>query len=136
MAQHERPLSPFLHYRWQYTNTLSILHRLSGVFMSVGLVLFVYWLAAIASGQSSYDQSLTCFSSMFTKIALLAWLQAFFYHLLNGLRHIGWDLGYGFEKSMARKTGTVVFITAVVLTALTWWCITSRITFSVSGGVL
>ena len=69
MAQHERPLSPFLHYRWQYTNTLSILHRLSGVFMSVGLVLFVYWLAAIASGQSSYDQSLACFSSLLTKIS-------------------------------------------------------------------
>lgn len=136
MAQHERPLSPFMHYRWQYTNTLSILHRLSGVFMSVGIALFVYWLVAIASGKDAYDQSLACFSSPATQVFLFGWLQAFFYHLLNGIRHLGWDLGYGFEKAVARKTGTVVFVLAVLFAALTWWCITSQVTASVYGGVL
>lgn len=136
MAQHERPLSPFMHYRWQYSNTLSILHRASGVFMSVGIALLVYWLAAAASGSSAYEAALSCFAAPVTKIAMLAWLLAFFYHLLNGLRHLGWDMGYGFEKAIARKTGTVVFIGAIVLTALTWMCITARITASVTGGLV
>lgn len=133
MAQQERPLSPFMHYRWQYTNTLSILHRATGVFMSVGITLLVYWLAAAASGSESYDQALRCLSSPITKVAMFAWLLAFFYHLLNGIRHLGWDLGYGFEKAVARKTGTVMFIAAIVLTVLTWMCIATRITATAGG---
>jgi succinate dehydrogenase / fumarate reductase, cytochrome b subunit len=135
MTQHERPLSPFMHYRWQYTNTLSILHRLSGVFMAVGIILLVYWLAAAAAGNESYDVALQCLSAPVAKVAMFAWLLAFYYHLLNGIRHLGWDLGYGFEKAIARKTGSLVFITALVLTALTWWCIATRITATtVTGG--
>jgi succinate dehydrogenase / fumarate reductase cytochrome b subunit len=134
MAQLERPLSPHLQvYRWQYTNTLSILHRLSGVVMAVGITLLVYWLYAAAAGSSVYDQALRCLSSPITKIAMFGWLLAFFYHLLNGIRHLGWDLGHGFEKAVARKTGTVVFITAIVLTVLTWLCIASRITATAGG---
>jgi succinate dehydrogenase / fumarate reductase cytochrome b subunit len=133
MAQHERPLSPFMHYRWQYTNTLSILHRLSGVFMSVGIALLVYWLVAAASGSEAYNTALSCFAAPVTKVALFGWLLAFYYHLLNGLRHLGWDMGYGFELAVARKTGTLVFVSSIVLTLLTWWCISSRITASVTG---
>ncbi len=136
MAQHERPLSPFMHYRWQYTNTLSILHRLSGVFMSLGIALLVYWLSAAASGSAAYEQALRCLTSPLTRIAMFGWLLAFFYHLLNGIRHLGWDLGYGFERAVARKTGTLMFVTAIVLTVLTWLCISARITASVSGGLL
>lgn len=136
MAQPERPLSPFMYYRWQYTNTLSILHRLSGVFMSVGIVLLVYWLVAAASGSEAYATALRCFAAPVTKVAMFGWLLAFFYHLLNGIRHLGWDLGYGFEKAVARKTGTLVFIGAIVLTVLTWMCIASRITASVTGDLV
>ncbi len=136
MAQQERPLSPFMHYRWQYTNTLSILHRASGVFMSVGITLLVYWLVAAASGNAAYEAALRCLSAPLTKLAMFAWLLAFFYHLLNGLRHLGWDMGYGFEKAIARKTGTVVFVSAIVLTVLTWMCISARITASVTGGLV
>jgi succinate dehydrogenase / fumarate reductase, cytochrome b subunit len=133
MAQQERPLSPFMHYRWQYTNTLSILHRASGVFMSVGITLLVYWLAAAAAGSESYDQALRCLSAPLTKVAMFAWLLAFFYHLLNGIRHLGWDLGYGFEKAVAKRNGTMVFVVAIVLTVLTWLCIASRITATAGG---
>jgi succinate dehydrogenase / fumarate reductase cytochrome b subunit len=136
MAQPERPLSPFMNYRWQYTNTLSILHRASGVFMSVGLTLLVYWLLAAASGSDSYEASLRCLSAPLTKAALFTWLLAFYYHLLNGIRHLGWDMGYGFEKAVARKTGTLVFVGAIVLTILTWMCIAARITASASGGLV
>lgn len=138
MAQHERPLSPFMHYRWQYSNGLSILHRLSGVFMSVGIVLLVYWLAAIASGSEAYDAALRCFASPLTKLALFGWLLAFFYHLLNGVRHLGWDMGYGFERASARKTGMLVVVGAIALTILTWLCVAARITTTVTphGGLL
>ncbi|MGE0113630.1 MAG: succinate dehydrogenase, cytochrome b556 subunit [Steroidobacteraceae bacterium] len=140
MAQQERPLSPFMHYRWQYSNGLSILHRLSGVFMSAGFTLLVYWLVALASGSETYDGALRCFASPLTKLALFGWLLAFFYHLLNGIRHLGWDMGYGFERAVARKTGTLVMVSAVILTVLTWLCITARITATASavatGGVL
>lgn len=136
MAQQERPLSPFMNYRWQYSNTLSILHRLSGVFMSIGFALLVYWLVAAASGNTAYDAALTCFASPIAKGALFLFLLAFFYHLLNGIRHLGWDLGYGFEKAVARKTGMLVFVVSIVLTLLTWWCIASRVTASVTGDLV
>ncbi len=136
MAQHERPLSPFMNYRWQYSMTLSILHRASGVFMSVGIMLLVYWLVSAATGPAAYDTALRCLAAPLTQAALFAWLLAFFYHLLNGIRHLGWDLGVGFEKAVARKTGTVVFIGAIVLTVLTWMCISVRITATTTGGLV
>jgi succinate dehydrogenase / fumarate reductase, cytochrome b subunit len=136
MAQQERPLSPFMHYRWQYTNGLSILHRMTGVFMSAGIVLLVYWLVALAAGQESYDAALNCFKSPLVKLALFGWLAAFYYHLCNGIRHLFWDMGYGFEKAVAKKTGTVVVMVALAMTVLTWWCIASRITAGASGGLV
>lgn len=104
--------------------------------MSVGIVLLVYWLVAAASGPDSYEVALQCLTAPLTKVAMFAWLLSFYYHLLNGIRHLGWDLGYGFELLVARKTGTLVFIGAIVLTALTWWCIALRITASTSGVAL
>jgi succinate dehydrogenase / fumarate reductase, cytochrome b subunit len=135
MAQLERPMSPHIQiYRWKHTFfSLSVWHRASGVIMSVGIGLLVYWLAAAAAGSESYDQALRCLSSPITKIAMFGWLLAFFYHLLNGIRHLGWDLGYGFEKALARKTGTLVLVVSVVLTVLTWLCIASRITATAGG---
>jgi succinate dehydrogenase / fumarate reductase, cytochrome b subunit len=136
MAQRERPLSPFMHYRWQYTMRLSILHRLTGVFMSAGIVLLVFWLASIASGADAYDSALKCLSSPLTKLVMFGWLAAFYYHLCNGIRHLFWDMGHGFEKAVAKKTGTVVVVITIVMTVLTWWCISSRITASVAGGLV
>ena len=133
MAQKERPLSPFMQYRWQYTMFLSFAHRASGVFMSIGSTLLVYWLVAAASGSAAYDEALKCLSAPITKVALFTWLLAFFYHFCNGIRHLGWDLGYGFEKAVARKTGTLVFVAAIVLTVLTWLCISARITATAGG---
>jgi succinate dehydrogenase / fumarate reductase, cytochrome b subunit len=136
MAQRERPLSPFMNYRWQYTNTLSILHRVTGVFMAAGIVLLVFWLASIASGQEAYGAALKCLSAPLTKLVLFGWLAAFYYHLCNGIRHLCWDMGYGFEKAVAKKTGTVVVVIALAMTILTWWCIASRITATVAGGLV
>jgi succinate dehydrogenase / fumarate reductase cytochrome b subunit len=119
--KYERPLSPFMSYRWQYTNTLSILHRVAGLALSVGLLLFVYWLVAAASGPDAYASAQQVFAHPLTRAALVGFSLAFFYHLLNGVRHLVWDTGHGFEKATARASGWFVFIAAIVLTALLWF---------------
>jgi succinate dehydrogenase / fumarate reductase cytochrome b subunit len=118
--KHTRPLSPFMLYRWQYTNTLSILHRLTGLALSVGMLLFVYWIAAAASGEQTYETAQRVFAHPLARAALIAFSFAFFYHLLNGVRHLAWDAGYGFEKKKARASGWTAFLGAVVSTALFW----------------
>jgi len=122
----ERPLSPFMMYRWQYTNTLSILHRITGCALSVGTLLFVYWLVAAASGAEAYANAQAVFAHPLTKVLLVGFSFAFFYHLLNGVRHLAWDTGHGFEKAKARASGWVAFLGAVVLTALFWFVIVRR----------
>lgn len=119
----ERPLSPFMMYRWQYTNTLSILHRVTGIALTVGLLLFVYWLVAAASGPEAYASAQTVFAHPVTTLLLVGFTFAFFYHLLNGVRHLVWDTGRGFEKSRARASGWLVFIGGIVLTALLWFLV-------------
>ncbi|HEY0683649.1 MAG TPA: succinate dehydrogenase, cytochrome b556 subunit [Steroidobacter sp.] len=117
----ERPLSPFMMYRWQYSNTLSILHRITGCALTVGLLLFVYWLVAAANGPEAYAEAQTVFAHPLTRVLLVGFSFAFFYHLLNGVRHLVWDTGHGFEKSKARASGWLVFLGAIVLTAFLWF---------------
>lgn len=120
MAQPERPLSPFMHYRWQYTNTLSILHRITGILLSVCFFVLVYWLAAAGAGPARYADALATIGSPFVQLLLIGGLFSFCYHLLNGIRHLFWDAGYGFELPVARKTGWAAAIGAVVLTVVLW----------------
>ena len=115
MSQPERPLSPFLQYRWQYTNTLSILHRITGVLLSLGFLLLVYWLAAIAGGPETYLRAVERLSSPFGMLVLAAVLLSFCYHLLNGVRHLFFDLGHGFDKVRARASARAVVIGTVLL---------------------
>ena len=120
MAQLQRPLSPFMQYRWQYTNTTSILHRLTGVVLSVCFLVLVYWLAAAAAGPSAYDAALARIGSIPVQVALFAGLFSFCFHLLNGIRHLFFDAGYGFELPVARKTGWAAGLGALVLTVVLW----------------
>jgi succinate dehydrogenase / fumarate reductase cytochrome b subunit len=120
MATRERPLSPFLTYRWQYTNTLSILNRLTGIVLSVGIIPLIYWLVAAASGPESYAAAVDVLSSPLATFIMVGFSFSFFYHLLNGIRHIVWDFGYGFDLRVARASGWACFIGSLVLTAITW----------------
>jgi succinate dehydrogenase / fumarate reductase cytochrome b subunit len=113
-------------YRWQYTMTLSILHRGTGIALSVGLLLFVYWLLAIAGGRESYERALAVFAHPLTRFALVGFSFAFFYHLLNGIRHLVWDVGYGFERNSARLSGWIAFLSAIACTAVFWFVVASR----------
>jgi succinate dehydrogenase / fumarate reductase cytochrome b subunit len=121
MAQRERPLSPFLHYRWQYTNTLSILHRITGVLLSLGFFILVYWLAAAASGPERYAGAVDVLGSFPLQLVLFGAAFAFCYHLLNGIRHLFFDMGRGFELATARKSARFVVIGAVVLALVVWF---------------
>ena len=117
----KRPLSPFLTvYRWQYTMALSILHRVTGCALSVGLLLFAYWLVAAASGHDAYQTARDVFAHPVVRILLIGFSFAFFYHLLNGARHMTWDTGQGLERKAARVSGWIVFLGAIVCTALFW----------------
>jgi len=120
MAQRTRPLSPFMHYRWQYTNTLSILHRITGVLLSLGFLLLVYWLAAAAAGPERYADAVARLSSPLARAVLFGAAFAFCYHLLNGIRHLVFDLGHGFELVTARRSGWAVAIAALVLGLVVW----------------
>ncbi|HMK68723.1 MAG TPA: succinate dehydrogenase, cytochrome b556 subunit [Stellaceae bacterium] len=117
----ERPLSPHLQiYRWQLTSVLSILHRMTGVALSVGTLLLAWWLVALASGEESYDAAQGFVGSFLGKLLLLGWSFAVFYHLANGIRHLFWDAGYGFEIKTTYASGWTVVAASALLTVLAW----------------
>lgn len=115
-----KPLSPHLQvYRPQITSVLSILHRGTGVFLSLGAFVLSYWLVALAGGESHYMEATACFAAWPMKILLAGWVFAFYYHLCNGVRHLFWDIGMGFELETLQKTGYAVILVSGALTALT-----------------
>jgi succinate dehydrogenase / fumarate reductase cytochrome b subunit len=121
MTTDKRPLSPHLQvYRPQLTSVLSILHRITGAALSIGTVLLVYWLVAAASGPEAYEHAQTVLGSMLGQLLLFLWTWALFYHLFNGIRHLFWDAGYGFEMEQVYKSGKVVVWASVILTFLCW----------------
>jgi succinate dehydrogenase / fumarate reductase cytochrome b subunit len=121
MAGHPRPLSPHLQiYRRQLTSVLSILHRFTGIGLAVGLLYLVCWLIAAASGLEAFDRLQSFNGSPIGRLLLFGWSVAFFYHLLNGIRHLAWDAGWGFELPAAYKTGYAVLIGTAVLTLAAW----------------
>ena len=121
MAEVKRPLSPHLGvYKWQVSNTLSILHRATGVFLSIGALALVAWIVSAASGPEDYASVQSFLASWFGLLLLFGFSAAFFYHLGNGIRHLFWDAGYGFEKEFARLSGWFTFLAAAVVTLLFW----------------
>jgi succinate dehydrogenase / fumarate reductase cytochrome b subunit len=121
MSNTERPLSPHLSiYRWPITMTLSILHRVTGVAMSAGLIAFAYWLVAVAAGGADYDRTVGLMSSLLGRLCLIGWSFAFFLHLANGVRHLFWDVGRGFEIKQANASAWFVLIFAIATTAIFW----------------
>jgi len=118
----QRPLSPHLGvYKFAYTMSLSILHRITGVASSVGFLIFAWWLMALASGPDAYAAAMSCLSSPLAKLLLAGFTFSFTYHFCNGIRHLVWDTGRGLEKAQARRSGWFVIVAAMVLTALLIW---------------
>jgi succinate dehydrogenase / fumarate reductase cytochrome b subunit len=119
----ERPLSPFMFptwYRFQITSGLSILHRLTGIWLAVGSILLAWWLVAVAAGSQVFAATHAFLASPIGVLLLFLWSVAFFYHLCNGVRHLAWDAGYGFDIRTAHLSGYAVLAATVVLTVLAW----------------
>jgi len=122
MSDTGRPLSPHLSvYRWPITMTLSILHRMTGVALTVGLLAFVAWLMAAANSGANYQQISELAQSPLGRIALVGWSFAFFFHLCNGVRHFFWDAGRGFEIHQAKSSAWMAISASVAMTLLYWW---------------
>jgi len=122
MSNNGRPLSPHLSiYRWPITMTMSILHRATGVAMSVGFIVLAGWLFDAAMGAETYTAMLSYLDTTVGKLLLMGWSFAFFFHLANGVRHLVWDSGRGFEITTANASAWIVLLLAIVLTALFWW---------------
>jgi len=113
-----RPLSPHLQiYSWSVTMAASITHRATGIALSGGLLLLAWWLIAAASGAEAYAVFVRVASHPAGQIVLFGLLWSLAFHLLNGIRHLAWDLGYGFKVSTARLTGALVYLFSVLLAA-------------------
>lgn len=118
----EKPLSPHIQiYRWEITMLISILHRAAGIAMVAGAALVVWMLLALAMGPSAYE----CFHKFITSpmgtLMMFGWTGAVFLHLANGIRHLFWDVGYGYAIPVARRSGFLVLAFAVVMTLIVWF---------------
>ena len=126
----DRPLSPHLQiYQPQLTAVLSIAHRGSGIFLVLGTLLLVYWVTSLAQGQASYEQAQAFFGSGFGRFILFPWVFALFYHLCNGIRHLFWDMGSGFEIDTVYWSGKLVVVAAIALTLIAF-----GMTYAMRGG--
>ncbi len=124
MALRERPLSPHLQvYRWQLTSVMSILHRASGVLLTFGALGMAGWLLALDAGGDRYARAAHLLASPFGLIVLFAVSLALVYHLLNGVRHLLWDMGWGFEIADTYRSGWAVAVLSVVFTAAIWFAV-------------
>ena len=116
-----RPLSPHLQvYRPQITSVMSILHRITGVIIALGAIAISLWIESVARGGSWYESLSGFLVSVPGKSLLIIWTLCTAYHLCNGIRHLAWDIGYGFEIPQVYRTGKLVVLLAVIITAGVW----------------
>ena len=121
MTSSNRPLSPHLQvYRPQLTSILSITHRATGIALSFGIILLIAWILATAAGENYFNTMNSIITSWFGKLVLVGFTWALFYHLCNGVRHLFWDAGYGFELSTVYKSGYATVGASVLLTSAAW----------------
>ncbi len=121
MTPAPRPLSPHLQiYKPQLTSVLSITHRLTGIVLSIGSVFLVWWLVAAASGGGAFAAAQSFWGSWVGILLLMGWTFSLFFHLSNGIRHLVWDTGYGFELREAYLSGSIVIAASAILTLVAW----------------
>ena len=121
MSIRPRPLSPHLQvYRWQMTSVLSILHRCTGLFLALGTVIVAFWVIALALSHNIFASYQIWLGSPVGKVLLVVWSFSLFYHWANGIRHLLWDAGWGYEIERVYMTGWIVVSASVLLTGLLW----------------
>ena len=121
MSDSKNPLSPHLQiYRWHISSLLSITHRISGVINLLALILIFFWLLFLSFGENNYELFLLTINSFFGKFVLMGFTWSMSFHLMSGIRHLAWDLGYGFEIKTANISGIIVIISSLALTIMFW----------------
>jgi succinate dehydrogenase / fumarate reductase cytochrome b subunit len=116
-----RPLSPHLQvYKWQLTSVMSLLHRATGIALSVGALYLVIWVVFASASPRTYAMFQSFNISVLGRIVLGGWLFCAFYHLSNGIRHLFWDMGYGFELKDAYRSGWIVVAVSAAATIISW----------------
>ena len=119
MQHNNNPLSPHLQiYRWQISSLLSIAHRIVGVINIMVITLICIWTLCLLLGEDSYEMTKIFLRSFFGKFIIVSLCWTFSFHILNEIRHISWDLGYGFDLKVAKVTGYLVLIGSFILTIL------------------
>ena len=120
MLDNNRPLSPHLQvYRPQITSLLSITHRFTGIALAIGAMFFTYWLLSAAYGADKFALAQVVFRSWIGQLILWGFTFSLFYHLANGIRHLAWDAGWGYELDKLRITGWLVLLFSGSMTILT-----------------
>lgn len=116
-----RPLSPHLQiYKPQLTSVLSIVHRMTGVGLAAGTLLLVWWLIAAATGAGAFNTVQMVIGSWVGRLLLFGWSFSLFYHLSNGIRHLFWDMGWGYGLPTVTTSGWAVVLASIALTGIAW----------------
>jgi succinate dehydrogenase / fumarate reductase, cytochrome b subunit len=120
-ARIERPLSPHWQtYRWTLTMIMSIMHRATGILLYFGTLLLAWWLISAASGPTAYSHVQAFTSSVIGRLIVFGYTWALLHHLLSGIRHFFWDLGYGFKANEREGLTWGALIGGISLTVLVW----------------
>ena len=121
MNDSKNPLSPHLQiYRWHISSLLSITHRIAGVVNLISLILIFFWLVVLSFSENNYELFLLLINSFFGKFILIGFTWSMIFHMLSGIRHLFWDLGYGFEIKTENISGIIVIISSLVLSVIFW----------------
>ena len=121
MIDNKNPISPHLQiYRWHISSLLSITHRIAGVINLLALILMFFWLLAFSLGETNYELFLLAINSFFGKFILIGFVWSMCFHIYSGIRHLAWDMGYGFEIKTANISGALVILSSLVATIIFW----------------
>ena len=121
MNDSKNPLSPHLQiYRWQISSLLSIAHRITGILNLLGLIFISAWISSAGIGENLFEYFSVFLKSFIGKFILIGFTWSISYHLLSGIRHFFWDLGYGYEIKTVNISGVIVIISSLLLTVFLW----------------
>ena len=121
MIDNQNPISPHLQiYRWHISSLLSITHRIAGVVNLLALILMFFWILTFSFGENNYELLLLTINSFFGKFILIGFTWSMSFHIFSGIRHLAWDMGYGFEIKTANISGILVVLSSLVTTIIFW----------------
>jgi len=121
MIDNQNPISPHLQiYRWHISSLLSITHRITGVVNLLALILIFFWILTFSFSENNYELFLLTINSFFGKFILIGFTWSMSFHIFSGIRHLAWDMGYGFEIKTANISGILVILSSLVTTIIFW----------------